>query len=88
MQTCKLDNLDLNCKQNCLKSQKCNFDIKKDIKKDLEVKVYLNRNLPSLQVALRHCFLKCKNNNNGNKTRSKLKLSEVKSCYYDFVLTW
>ena len=74
MQTYKLDSFNLNCKQNCLKSQKCNFDIRKE----LQVKEYLNNNIPSLQIALRHCFLKCKYNNNGYITKSKLKLS-VKS---------
>ena len=68
MQTCKLDSLNLSCKQNCLKSQKCNFEIRKE----LQVKVYLNYNIPSLQIALRHCLLKCKNNNDGNKTKQKI----------------
>ena len=46
-------------------SQKGNFEIRKE----LQVKVYLNYNIPSLQIALRHCLLKCKNINNGNKTK-------------------
>ena len=54
----KLDSLNLSCKQNCLKFQKCNFEIRKE----LQLKVYLNYNIPSLQIALRHCLLKCKNN--------------------------
>jgi hypothetical protein len=49
VQTCKLDSLNLSCKQNCLKSQKCNFEIRKE----LQVKVYLNYNIPSLQISLR-----------------------------------
>ena len=73
VQTCKLDSLNLNCNQNCLKSQKCNFDIRKE----LQVKEYLNI-IPSLQIAFSHCFLKCNYNNNDYKTKSKLKLS-VKS---------
>ena len=46
MQTCKLDSLNLSCKQNCLKSQKYNFEIRKE----LQLKVYLNYNIPSLQI--------------------------------------
>ena len=46
-------------------SQKGNFEIRKE----LQVKVYLNYNIPSLQIVSRDCLLKCKNNNNGNKTK-------------------
>ena len=48
-------------------SQKGNFEIRKE----LQVKVYLNYNIPSLQIALRHGLLKCRNINNGNKAKEK-----------------
>lgn len=72
VQTCTLNILNFSCKQNCHKSQKCNFGNYKGI--------------ASEKCAFR--YLMCKNNNNGTKTKSKLKLSKVKSCYCDFVITW
>jgi hypothetical protein len=49
------------------------------------VKVYLNYNIPSLQIALRHSLLKCKNNNNGNKTK-KQKCKKIDLMPYESIL--
>ena len=61
-----LDSLNLNCKQNCLKSQKCN-------QKGIAGENALELQHPITANCI-EALLNCKNNNNGNKTKSKLKL--------------